>query len=100
MVSLEYSLSNKNNCLTDRKHGYGEFSWPDGKMYKGYWENGMMVGKSNGLMNERQVGRYGGDKSRGKEKMNKDEGINNRRGGGDIHIFKKLCVCIFVCVFA
>jgi len=66
--------------------------YTEGLMVKSEKENGMMVGKSNGLMNERQVGRYGGDKSRGKEKMNKDEGINNRRGGRDIHIFKKLCV--------
>lgn len=27
-----------------RKHGYGVFTWTDGRQYKGYWINGMQHG--------------------------------------------------------
>jgi len=27
------------------KQGYGEFEWPDGRRYKGFWENGKQHGK-------------------------------------------------------
>lgn len=30
--------------MNGRKDGYGEFYWPDGKYYKGYWKNGNMNG--------------------------------------------------------
>lgn len=30
--------------INGRKEGYGEFYWPDGKYYKGYWKNGTMHG--------------------------------------------------------
>lgn len=33
------------HIFLQRKHGYGEFTWPDGKMYKGYWENGKQHGR-------------------------------------------------------
>ena len=26
--------------LDDKKHGYGEFHWPDGRSYRGYWADG------------------------------------------------------------
>jgi hypothetical protein len=26
--------------LDDKKDGYGEFLWPDGRKYKGHWKNG------------------------------------------------------------
>jgi hypothetical protein len=29
----------------DRKNGYGEFVWPDGRSYKGDWLNGKQHGK-------------------------------------------------------
>lgn len=28
----------------DKKHGYGEFDWPDGRKYKGSWKNGKQDG--------------------------------------------------------
>ena len=28
----------------DKKEGYGEFLWPDGRMYKGQWKNGKQEG--------------------------------------------------------
>jgi len=31
--------------LDDKKHGEGEFTWPDGRKYKGQWENGKQHGK-------------------------------------------------------
>ena len=29
----------------DKKHGYGEFSWTDGRMYKGGWKDGKQHGE-------------------------------------------------------
>lgn len=29
----------------DKKNGYGEFEWADGKVYKGNWVNGKQHGK-------------------------------------------------------
>jgi len=29
----------------DKKQGYGGFEWPDGRKYKGFWENGKQHGK-------------------------------------------------------
>ena len=29
--------------VEDKKHGYGEFEWPDGRKYKGQWLNGKQV---------------------------------------------------------
>jgi hypothetical protein len=26
-------------------HGYGEYYWPDGRIYKGTWANGVMEGQ-------------------------------------------------------
>lgn len=26
--------------IEDKKEGYGEFTWSDGRIYKGYWMNG------------------------------------------------------------
>jgi hypothetical protein len=26
-----------------KKHGYGEYSWPNQKVYKGSWENGKWI---------------------------------------------------------
>jgi hypothetical protein len=26
--------------VDDKKHGYGEFYWPDGRSYRGYWADG------------------------------------------------------------
>ena len=34
LINKYYSPNKK------RKEGYGEFIWPDGKVYKGYWING------------------------------------------------------------
>ena len=28
----------------DRKHGYGEFDWPDGRKYSGYYKDGKQEG--------------------------------------------------------
>jgi len=28
------------NYVNDKKEGYGEFYWPDGRIYKGYWKDG------------------------------------------------------------
>ena len=29
----------------DKKHGYGEFFWPDGRAYKGNWMEGRQEGE-------------------------------------------------------
>lgn len=29
----------------DKKEGYGEFYWPDGRCYKGYWKDGKQHGR-------------------------------------------------------
>jgi hypothetical protein len=31
--------------VDDKKQGYGEFIWPDGRSYKGDWFNGKQHGK-------------------------------------------------------
>ena len=31
----------KGNYVEDVKTGYGEFAWPDGREYKGNWANGV-----------------------------------------------------------
>jgi hypothetical protein len=31
--------------VLDKKEGYGEYSWHDGRMYKGNWKNGKMQGE-------------------------------------------------------
>lgn len=31
--------------LMINKEGYGVFTWPDGRQYKGYWVNGKQHGK-------------------------------------------------------
>lgn len=28
----------------DKKEGWGEFLWPDGKMYRGWWKSGKQSG--------------------------------------------------------
>ena len=28
----------------DKKEGYGKYSWPDGRIYKGYWKDGKQHG--------------------------------------------------------
>jgi len=33
--------------VEDKKHGYGEFEWPDGRRYKGQWSNGKQVKNEN-----------------------------------------------------
>jgi hypothetical protein len=35
------------NFFDDYKHGYGEMYWPDGRFYKGLWENGKQVNDEN-----------------------------------------------------
>jgi hypothetical protein len=29
----------------DKKEGYGEFTWPDGRSYRGYWKDGKQDGR-------------------------------------------------------
>lgn len=31
--------------LDDKKHGYGEFHWPDGRYYRGFWADGKQHGR-------------------------------------------------------
>ena len=31
--------------VNDKKHGYGEYFWPDGRIYKGNWVNGKQDGE-------------------------------------------------------
>lgn len=31
--------------MDDKKHGYGEFYWPDGRSYRGYWSDGKQHGR-------------------------------------------------------
>ncbi len=33
-------ITNLGEYVDDKKEGYGEFFWEDGKAYKGYWKNG------------------------------------------------------------
>jgi len=35
----------KGQYLEDKKHGYGEFEWKDGRKYKGNWAYGKQHGK-------------------------------------------------------
>lgn len=48
---MEGNRNNKNdrkyngNYVNDKKEGYGEFYWPDGRIYKGYWKDGKQDGK-------------------------------------------------------
>ena len=30
--------------VDDKKHGYGIYTWPDGRAYKGYWKDGKQHG--------------------------------------------------------
>ena len=34
----------KGEYRDDKKHGYGEISWPDGRKYAGQWVNGKQHG--------------------------------------------------------
>jgi len=37
---LQFDFYFLGNYVDDKKEGYGEFYWPDGKCYKGEWKNG------------------------------------------------------------
>jgi hypothetical protein len=43
--------------VNDKKEGYGEFSWPDGKIYKGQWRDGKQHGE--GVLKHKGVERKG-----------------------------------------
>lgn len=55
MVCLVGLMEGKNNFINyrryiggyinDKKEGYGEFFWPDGRLYKGYWKDGKQHGR-------------------------------------------------------
>lgn len=42
----------------DKKEGYGEFFWPDGRVYKGYWKGGKQHGKGIFITPEQET-KYG-----------------------------------------
>lgn len=35
----------KGHFYDDEKNGYGEFTWPNGKRYRGMWKNGKRHGE-------------------------------------------------------
>ena len=35
----------KGQYENDRKHGYGTYTWNDGKQYAGWWQNGKQQGR-------------------------------------------------------
>ena len=44
--------------MSDKKEGYGEFSWPDGRSYKGLWRDGKQEGKGM-YVNKENIPREG-----------------------------------------
>ena len=32
--------------MSDKKHGYGIYKWPDGKIYDGFWKEGKQDGEA------------------------------------------------------
>ena len=44
--------------MNDKKHGYGELFWPDGRIYKGEWKHGRQHGKGQYICLNGQV-KYG-----------------------------------------
>lgn len=48
-LNLKYEGSYKDN----KKEGYGEFTWPDRRVYKGMWLNGVQHGEGV------QIDKYG-----------------------------------------
>ena len=72
----------------DKRHGYGKFTWPDGKVYDGQWENDEPHGKGKSIHPDGQV--YTGDWIAGK-----------RHGHGKlVHIPNSECVPLPICTFA
>lgn len=44
-ISFVVTTSISFNLFHRRKHGLGEFYWPDKRVYKGYWEDGKQHGR-------------------------------------------------------
>lgn len=43
------------NWLDDQMHGYGQFKWPDGKIYKGMYEKDLKNGRGTMVYTNKTV---------------------------------------------
>ena len=50
LINLFYFLTPKGCYKNDKKHGFGNYKWPDGRRYIGFWENGKQHGYAKYVM--------------------------------------------------
>ena len=51
--------SSINRIINDKKDGYGEFEWADGRKYKGSWKNGKQHGEGEYCPSNGKIWRKG-----------------------------------------
>jgi hypothetical protein len=58
-ISVNTSNNNIGGYKNDKKHGFGKYTWADGRQYIGYWENGKQHGYGKYILEDsQQIGQW------------------------------------------